>query len=185
MMALRFAALAAGVCAALSPGPASAERDVFNVIRLNPGFSGSCVACNFSGGSLPPGVVLRAGADFTASRFVNAKIAALRAEGVVLRQADFSYAELPAASFAGTTLQRARFHNTAVPNGNFAAAVLEGADFSGARLPGADFESAIGLTQRQLDGACGDARTRLPRGLRIAPCAEETETAQADPAADE
>jgi hypothetical protein len=28
----------------------------------------------------------------------------------------------------------------------------------------------VGLTQRQLDGACGDETTTLPRGLRIPRC---------------
>jgi len=31
-------------------------------------------------------------------------------------------------------------------------------------------DRAVGLTQRQLDQACGDETTRLPAGLRIPRC---------------
>ena len=42
---------------------------------------------------------------------------------------------------------------------------LEGANFSGAEM-----DRAQGLTQSQLNRACGDASTRLPPGLRLPPC---------------
>jgi uncharacterized protein YjbI with pentapeptide repeats len=49
------------------------------------------------------------------------------------------------------------------------------ADLAGARLDGADLTDAfltgaMGLTQAQLDQACGDGRTKLPPGLTVAPC---------------
>ena len=48
---------------------------------------------------------------------------------------------------------------------NFTRARLDEADFSGADLRG-----ARGLTQAQLNAACGNAETRLPRGLRVPEC---------------
>jgi uncharacterized protein YjbI with pentapeptide repeats len=42
---------------------------------------------------------------------------------------------------------------------------LDGADISGA-----DFRNAEGLTQAQLDTACGDRLTRVPRGMRVRSC---------------
>ena len=49
-------------------------------------------------------------------------------------------------------------------------AVLTGARLAGADLSGAVLEGAEGLTQRQLDQACGDEETKLPPGLIVAPC---------------
>ena len=42
-----------------------------------------------------------------------------------------------------------------------------GAHFERANISGADFRDAEGLTQTQLNRACGDTQTRLPRGLRV------------------
>jgi uncharacterized protein YjbI with pentapeptide repeats len=44
-------------------------------------------------------------------------------------------------------------------------AVLTGANFSGAEL-----QDALGLTQAQLNEACGDATTQLPAGMTIPRC---------------
>ncbi|OYX91377.1 MAG: hypothetical protein B7Y78_12300, partial [Caulobacter sp. 35-67-4] len=52
----------------------------------------------------------------------------------------------------------------------FHGADLRGADFSGAVLGGADLSGARGLDQDQLDEACGDGSTRLPRGLSVRSC---------------
>jgi uncharacterized protein YjbI with pentapeptide repeats len=40
------------------------------------------------------------------------------------------------------------------------------ADFTGARLTGTDLSKALGLTQEQLDIACGDAAAKLLPGLK-------------------
>ena len=42
-------------------------------------------------------------------------------------------------------------------------------------LAGADLSGATGLTQKQLDQACGDKETKLPEGLTIKPCPDEIE----------
>ena len=47
---------------------------------------------------------------------------------------------------------------------------LQGANLINATLQGADLPIVLGLTQEQLDEACGDAETRLPSGLKIDPC---------------
>lgn len=40
----------------------------------------------------------------------------------------------------------------------------------GARLPGADLSTVSGLSQRDLEGACGDSLTKLPTGLTLRHC---------------
>jgi hypothetical protein len=57
----------------------------------------------------------------------------------------------------------------------FAGAKLDGANFAGAhligaQLQGADLSKVVGLTRNQLVLACGDALTKLPRGIEPPRC---------------
>lgn len=160
---LAFTGLASAV------GTAYAERPLPGLVRYSPQMGGACRACDLSGRVLP-GVVMRAGGDFDGALFVSAKIGALKAEGVRLNGADFSYVEAPDAAFSGSLLEKARFRNAYLPNANFNGAILVEADFTGAKVPGADFLGAVGLTQHQLNRACGDTDTKLPPGLSITAC---------------
>jgi len=106
--------------------------------------------------------------------------------GARLRQADFSTAVMNHTTFAGgdlrdvnaygAVLSGASFAGANLANATFVGTYLQGANFRGANLAGVNFsgaemDRAVGLTQRQLDTACGDQATSLPRGLRIRPCA--------------
>jgi uncharacterized protein YjbI with pentapeptide repeats len=76
-----------------------------------------------------------------------------------------SYADFSGASFRGTDLSGA----------NLAHARLDGADLTGARMTitsikGTDLSRTKGLTQAQLDAACGDAQTKVPQGLTPRTC---------------
>ena len=105
--------------------------------------------------------------------------------GARLRQADLSLAEMNRASFAGGDLRDVNFYGGVFGGANFSGAnltnaslvgvYLQSANFRGATLVGANFsgstmDRAIGLTQAQLSRACGDASTRLPRGLSVPRC---------------
>jgi uncharacterized protein YjbI with pentapeptide repeats len=105
--------------------------------------------------------------------------------GARLRQADFSAAVMNHTTFAGgdlrdlnaygAVLSGVSFAGANLTNASFVGAYLEGTNFRGANLAGVNFsgaemERAVGLTERQLEGACGDETTRLPRGLRLRPC---------------
>jgi uncharacterized protein YjbI with pentapeptide repeats len=75
----------------------------------------------------------------------------------------------------GTVFTGANFAGTNLTNASFVGAYLEGANFRGATLTGVNFsgaemDRAVGLTQAQLAGACGDDTTALPRGLHLRPC---------------
>lgn len=89
------------------------------------------------------------------TRFNNADMRDVDAYGAVFSSANFSGANLTNASFVGTFLEGA----------NFAGATLSGTNFSGAQLA-----RSTGLSQRQLNQACGDNSTELPSGLRIPAC---------------
>ena len=76
-----------------------------------------------------------------------------------------SYADFKGVSFRGADLAGA----------NLAHAILDDADFTGADLSitsfkGTDLSKAKGLTQTQLDKACGDSETKAPAGLTVPNC---------------
>ena len=52
----------------------------------------------------------------------------------------------------------------------FSGRSMTNATFTGGNFSGAELERASGLTQAQLNGACGDAGTTLPGGLTIPAC---------------
>jgi len=89
------------------------------------------------------------------SNFARTDMRDVNAYGALFSSANFSGANLTHASFVGTYLQGA----------NFAGANLTGTNFSGAEM-----DRARGLTQRQLDEACGDEATRLPGRLHLRAC---------------
>jgi uncharacterized protein YjbI with pentapeptide repeats len=92
-----------------------------------------------------------------------------------LHGADFTGADasLMCMSFANFT--NVRFQNTDLSGANMAGAKMDGADMTGAKTSitsflGTDLRKVKGLTQKQLDVACGDAKTRLPPGLKVHTC---------------
>ena len=128
----------------------------------------SCPGCNlfqgdFSG--LEKGGLNLAGArlrqaDLSLSvmnrtRFTRADLRDVEAYGGVFSSSSFSGANLTNASFVGAYLE----------GSNFSGATLAGTNFSGAQLA-----RATGLTQAQLNRACGDASTTLPGRLTIPSC---------------
>ena len=102
-----------------------------------------------------------------------------------LRQANLSLATMNRTNFAGADLRDVDAFGGLFSGSNFAGADLtnstwvgaylgysqfRGANLSGANFSGAELDNASGLTQRQLDQACGDEATTLPGGLRIPVC---------------
>jgi uncharacterized protein YjbI with pentapeptide repeats len=115
----------------------------------------------------------------------NSRLSGRNFAGARLRQADLSAAVMTGTSFAGADLRDVEAYGAVFTNANFARAnltnasfvgtYLHGANFSGANLDGTNFSGAElgrarGLTQAQLDRACGDEATELPRGLRLKAC---------------
>lgn len=150
---------------ALVAGPALAQNAA-QIDRVRAG--ANCPRCNLFQADLD-NMTLR-GKDYAGAR---------------LRQSDLSLSVFTHTSFAGDDLRdangygalfgQADFAGANMTNSTFVGAFMEGANFRGANLTGANFsgaemERATGLTQRQLDAACGDSSTTLPKGLRIPVC---------------
>src|ERR1700761_1117203 len=117
--------------------------------------------------------------------FANLELKDRNFAGARLRQSDMSAAVMNHTTFAGgdlrdlnaygTVFTGANFAGTNLTNASFVGAYLQGANFRGATLSGVNFsgaemDRAVGLTQAQLAGACGDDTTSLPRGLHLRPC---------------
>lgn len=119
-------------------------------------------------------------ADFSYAHINNVDLSGAR-----LRQANMTLSTMRRVDFAGANLSVANLFGGDFTNSNFSGANLtdstlvggyfEGANFSGANLTntnfgGSDLKTAIGLTQRQLNHACGDKLTQLRDGLTIPRC---------------
>lgn len=128
----------------------------------------SCPGCNlfqaeFNG-------LQATGLDFTGARLRQADLSL-----TVLNRTRFNRADMRDVNAYGAVFSSASFAGANLTNAGFVGAYLRGANFAGATLAGTDFSGADmagarGLTQGQLDRACGDGTTTLPGGLHIPPC---------------
>jgi len=92
-----------------------------------------------------------------------------------LEGADFDNARLVLMCMSFADFKGATFRGADLSGANLAHARLDGADLTGAEMTitsikGTDLSRAKGLTQSQLNGACGDADTKAPAGLTVKIC---------------
>lgn len=112
-----------------------------------------CVGCNLSG------------ADLTNTCVKEHDLRGANFDGANATLMCMSFSNFTNASFRGTDLSGA----------NMAGSKMDGADLTGAKTSitsflGTDLRKVKGLTQKQLDIACSDKKTRLPPGLKIKTC---------------
>jgi uncharacterized protein YjbI with pentapeptide repeats len=112
-------------------------------------------------------------AEIIGAFLVNADLRRVDLRHSMLGLADLAGADLFAAHLETANLGYANLSGTRLMLASLTDALLWGAILIGADLRGADLSSAIGLTQAQLDQACGDTRTKLPQGLTIKQCPEK------------
>jgi uncharacterized protein YjbI with pentapeptide repeats len=96
-------------------------------------------------------------------------------KGGDLTGADFSGTKLVLACMSKSNFRGASFRSADLSGANLSESKLDGADLTGAifsatQARGTDFSRAKGLTQAQLNGVCGDAKTRLPAGVTLPRC---------------
>lgn len=70
----------------------------------------------------------------------------------------------------GSDFSKVNFTDATLVGGWFGGSDFSAATFDNANLSGSDFETARGLTKTQLNTACGDASTKLPKGLNLPAC---------------
>lgn len=108
--------------------------------------------------------------------------------GARIRQADLSLSTFDRTKFTGADMPivnafsvradvadftNVNFEDVVLVGGWFGRSNFAGAKFGNANLSGSDFTGAKGMSQSQLDTACGDAGTKLLTGLTIVPCKVE------------
>ena len=151
--------------ALLAAGPAVAQNasQIASVQR-----GASCPGCNLFQADLT-------GLEASGRNISGARLRQSDMTAVVLNRANFRNADLRDAIAFGGVFSNANFSGADLTNSSWVGTYLEGANFAGANLSGANFSGAQmglthGLTQRQLDQACGDSTTELPGSLRIPNC---------------
>ena len=92
-----------------------------------------------------------------------------------LQGADFDNTRLVLACMSHANFRHATFRRADLSGANLAGSNLDGADLTGAifsitSIKATDLTRAKGLTQKQLDAACGDADTKVPAGLTVKVC---------------
>jgi hypothetical protein len=97
-----------------------------------------------------------------ASRLVRGEVPA----GRELSGADLMGQNLTGADLRRASLRGAYLIGADLTRADLRQADVAGADLRGAGLAGADLSTSLFLTQAQLDGARGDATTKLPPALR-------------------
>ena len=108
--------------------------------------------------------------DLSKARLRQSTLALSTYDDVSFAEANLSVSNLFGARFNRGDFTGANLQNATAVGTYFGSSTLTGADLQGANLSGADLSLAKGLTQSQLDRACGDASTRLPKGKTISPC---------------
>ena len=108
--------------------------------------------------------------DLSTARLRQSNLALTTFDDVNLAGANLSVANLFGARFNRANFARANMQNVIAVGTYFGSSDLSDADLSGANLSGADLVLAKGLTQSQLNRACGDNNTRLPKGKTVPAC---------------
>ena len=104
-------------------------------------------------------------ADLTNQCVKQGNVQGAQFDGARLVLMCMSYADFSGASFRNADLSGANLAHAKVDNADFT-----GADLSITSIKGTDLSRAIGLTQSQLDNACGDIETKVPAGLKAKTC---------------
>lgn len=124
---------------------------------------------NFSGAKMVGADLTKA--ELMRSVFTSADLSRANLEKAELQRAMLDGAILTGANLTGADLARANLGKARLDQ-----ARLDSARMFLTRLEGVDLSAASGLTQSQLDSACGSTLTKLPRGLKMPsswPCAPE------------
>lgn len=103
--------------------------------------------------------------NFAKSDFTNANLIS-----VIAPDANFTDAKFINARLDHINLQNAVLSGSNFTKAHFGDAALTGATLNEVNLSGADLRAVQGLTQAQLDTACGTPGTRLPLGLSVPYC---------------
>lgn len=104
-------------------------------------------------------------ANLLAADLTDAKLQGADFTRAVLQKVNFRRAKLQGANLSLAKLEEADFQDADLSDVNFENAHFKETVFMGANLKGAKLRGAIRLSQDQIEGACVDEKTQLPKGL--------------------
>jgi uncharacterized protein YjbI with pentapeptide repeats len=142
-----------------------AERDAI-AARVRAG--ASCARCDLFQIDLSYQDI--SGRDFSGSRVRQSNLSLATADRVRFRGANLSLANLFGVRASGGDFTDANLQGATLVGAYFGGARFDGAVLTGGNVSGAELAGASGLTQAQLNTACGDATTTLPAGLTVPTC---------------
>jgi uncharacterized protein YjbI with pentapeptide repeats len=157
--------LAIAAAIALIAAPAVAQ----NMTQISATKGGkSCVGCNLFQADF-------SNLEMKGRNFSSARIRQANLSLATMNRTNFSGADLRDVDAFGGVFSSSNFAGANMENSTWVGAFLEGSNFRGANLAGANFSGAelvraSGLTQAQLNAACGDQATTLPAGMTIPAC---------------
>lgn len=159
----QFAALITALSFMATPALA---QDASQIAAVKDGKS--CTACNLFQANLSyqDGEKM----DLSNARLRQSNMALSTFNDMNLKGANLSVANLFGARFNRADFSHANFEHVTAVGTYFGSSTFTGANLTGANFSGADLTLVKGLTQAQLDQACGDASTRLPKGKTIPNC---------------
>jgi len=157
--------LTLAVIASFTVAPAMAQSES-DIAKVRDGQS--CQGCNLFQAELTFQDAEKI--DLSQARLRQSNLALTTFDDVNLSGANLSIANLFGARFNRANFSRANMQNVIAVGTYFGSSNLSGADLSGANLSGADLTIVKGLTQPQLNRACGDGYTRLPKGKTVPVC---------------
>ena len=146
--------------------PAVSAQSNSDIAKVKSGQS--CMECNLFQADFSYQAIH--GVDVSFSRLRQASMSLASMTGVNFSEANLSVANLFGGQFSDSNFADANLRDSTLVGAYFDGANFSGADLTGANLGGVDLRSAIGLTQRQLNKACGDKETQLRGGLTIPKC---------------
>ncbi len=165
LFALPAPAFAQAPSATGGPVTSQAERDAI-AARVRAG--ASCAGCDLFQIDLAYQAI--PGRDFRGARIRQADLTIATADRANFRGANLSLTNFFGARLTGADLRDANLEGAMLVGTYFGGARFDGAVLDGANLSGAELQTARGLTQAQLNTACGAPTTRLPDGLTIPNC---------------
>ena len=110
------------------------------------------------------------GKNLTGARIRQSDLSLSTADRTNFSRADLSFANMYGMRATGANFSRANLAQATLVGGYFSGSTFAGANLTSANISGADMAGSRGLTQAQLNTACGDSTTSLPRGLRVPTC---------------
>jgi uncharacterized protein YjbI with pentapeptide repeats len=162
-MLKHIAALAAALTLMVAPAFAQNAGHIAKAAKGQ-----SCAGCNLFQADL-------AYRDVSSVNLSNARLRQADMSLTTYDDSNFAKANLSIANLFGARFNRCNFSGAdlsqvSAVGAYFGSSNMSGVNLSAANLSGADLSFASGLSQTQLNRACGDHTTRLPAGKTIPRC---------------